>query len=53
QPALEELHDRAVEVRSMGRSMEEDPAFWLAAGSAGVLAGRLADSNRRWRSDTP
>jgi hypothetical protein len=50
QPALDELHDRGVEVGSMGRPMEEDPAFWLSAGCAGVLAGRLAASNRRWRS---
>jgi hypothetical protein len=52
-PALDELNDRGVEVRSMGRRMEEDPAFWLAAGAAGVLAGRLAASNQRWRSATP
>ena len=26
----------------MGRSFEDDPAFFLAAGAAGVLAGRMA-----------
>jgi uncharacterized protein DUF3866 len=48
-PALEELAARGVDVRSMGRGIEDDPAFFLAAGSAGVLAGRMAAENRRWR----
>ena len=26
----------------MGRSPDDDPAFFLAAGAAGVLAGRMA-----------
>jgi hypothetical protein len=47
-PALDELARRGVEVRSMGRWVEDDPAFFLAAGAAGVLAGRLAAGNRRW-----
>ena len=50
QPAIDELRDRAVTVRSMGRSMDDDPAFWLGAGAAGVLAGRMAATNRKWRS---
>jgi Protein of unknown function (DUF3866) len=48
-PALEELAARDVEVRSMGRGVADDPAFFLAAGAAGVLAGRLAAGDRRWR----
>jgi hypothetical protein len=36
----------------MGRGIEDDPAFFLAAGAAGVLAGRLAAENRRWRQST-
>jgi Protein of unknown function (DUF3866) len=48
-PALEELAARGIEPRSMGRGVEEDPAFFLAAGAAGVLAGRVAAGNRRWR----
>jgi Protein of unknown function (DUF3866) len=48
-PALEELRARGVEVRTMGRGIDDDPAFFLAAGAAGVLAGRLAAENRRWR----
>jgi hypothetical protein len=51
-PAVEELRARGVDVRSMGRGIEDDPAFFLAAGAAGVLAGRLAAENRRWRRST-
>ncbi|HEV8564634.1 MAG TPA: DUF3866 family protein [Actinomycetota bacterium] len=49
-PALDELSRRRVEVRTMGRSVDDDPEFFLAAGAAGVLAGRMAAGNRRWRS---
>jgi hypothetical protein len=49
QPAVEELRTRGIEVRSMGRGIDDDPAFFLAAGAAGVLAGRLAAEKRRWR----
>ena len=52
QPALDELHDRGVKVSSMGRAMEQDRAFWLASGAAGVLAGRLSATNEKWRSPT-
>jgi hypothetical protein len=48
-PAVEELRARGVDVRTMGRGIEDDPAFFLAAGAAGVLAGRMAAENRRWR----
>jgi hypothetical protein len=51
-PAVEELRARGVDVRSMGRGIEDDPAFFLAAGAAGVLAGRMAAENRRWRQST-
>ena len=50
-PAIDELVARAVEVRSMGRGVGDDPAFFLAAGAAGVLAGRMAAENRRWPRD--
>jgi hypothetical protein len=52
-PALEELRARGIDVRSMGRGIEDDPAFFLAAGAAGVLAGRSAAENRRWRVSAP
>jgi hypothetical protein len=48
-PALDELRERGLDVRTMGRGIDDDPAFFLAAGAAGVLAGRLAAENRRWR----
>ena len=51
-PAVEELRARDVDVRTMGRGIEHDPAFFLAAGAAGVLAGRMASENRRWRQST-
>jgi hypothetical protein len=47
-PALDELTRRGVEVRTMGRSADDDPEFFLAAGAAGVLAGRMAAGDRRW-----
>jgi hypothetical protein len=52
QPALDELRGRGLDVRTMGRGMDDDPAFFLAAGAAGVLAGRMAAENRRWRTPT-
>ena len=52
QPAVDELGARGMDVRSMGRGIEDDPAFFLAAGAAGVLAGRLAAENRRWQGST-
>jgi Protein of unknown function (DUF3866) len=48
-PALDELERTGVEVVSMGRSPADDPAFFLAAGAAGVLAGRMAANARRYR----
>jgi hypothetical protein len=35
----------------MGRTLEEDPEFFLAAGAAGVLAGRMAAGSERWRRE--
>jgi hypothetical protein len=52
QPAIEELRARGVDVQTMGREIEDDPAFFLAAGAAGVLAGRLAAENRNWRQSS-
>lgn len=40
QPRMPDL--RSIEVRSMGRSAEEDPAFFLAAAAAGVVAAEEA-----------
>jgi hypothetical protein len=50
-PALDELQRSGIGVESMGRTAADDPAFFLAAGAAGVLAGRMAAGSRRWRQD--
>ena len=49
QPALDELERAGVEIDSMGRTASDDPAFFLSAGAAGILAGRMAAGSRRWR----
>ena len=49
-PAVDELAARRIDVRSMGRGVDDDPAFFLAAGAAGVLAGRMVAEHRRWTS---
>ncbi len=49
-PALDLLDERGIEQRSMGRGPADDPAFFLAAGAAGILAGRMAEGNRTWAS---
>lgn len=41
-PALDLLVQRGIDIGSMGRGIADDPAFFLAAGAAGVLAGRMA-----------
>jgi hypothetical protein len=48
-PALAKLDELAFEIESMGRTPKEDPAFFLAAGAAGVLAGRMSAESRRHR----
>jgi hypothetical protein len=45
-PALEYLAEHRVAVESMGRRIADDPAFFLSAGAAGVLAGRMVASAR-------
>lgn len=50
QPALDLLTDHGIEPESMGRRPSEDPEFFLAAGAAGVLAGRMAARDGAWRA---
>lgn len=47
QPALDVLAQRGVHVKSMGRSVEHDRVFFLAAGAAGIVAAMKAPSNAR------
>jgi hypothetical protein len=53
QPALDLLADRVIEPESMGRRVADDPVFFLAAGAAGVLAGRMAARDSYWKQDHP
>lgn len=48
-PALTKLEELGFAVESMGRTPKDDPAFFLAAGAAGVLAGRMAAESGRDR----
>ena len=50
-PGIDGLAARGLDVRSMGRGPDDDPAFFLAAGAAGVLAARMAAAGRRWAAD--
>ncbi len=40
-PALRYLDDQGIKVSSMGRTFKDDPAFFLAAGAAGLVASEL------------
>ncbi len=47
-PAVSKLNELDIEIESMGRSPKDDPAFFLAAGAAGVLAGRTSARGPNW-----
>jgi hypothetical protein len=49
-PAVDLLERSGVEVTTMGRAMADDPAFFLAAGAAGIVAARMAAGSRAWRA---
>jgi len=51
EPAIELLAERGIGGETMGRTLQEEPAFFLAAGAAGVLAGRMAVGSARWRHE--
>jgi hypothetical protein len=53
QPAVDLLVERGIPPASMGRTAADDPEFFLAAGAAGVLAGRMAVGDSRWTSQPP
>jgi hypothetical protein len=48
-PGVALLAELGFRVESMGRTPDDDPAFFLAASAAGVLAGRMAANSRRYR----
>jgi len=45
-PAIDKLDELGFEVESMGRIPKDDLAFFLSAGAAGVLGGRMAAESR-------
>lgn len=45
-PAVDRLNREGIRVTSMGRGPDEDPVFFLAAGAAGMLAGKIAQAVR-------
>ncbi|HVM11281.1 MAG TPA: DUF3866 family protein [Actinomycetota bacterium] len=51
QPGVDLLRDRGIPMQTMGRTEAEEPEFFLAAGAAGVLAGRMAAGAARWRQE--
>lgn len=50
-PAVHHLEEGGISVTSMGRGLEDDPIFFLSAGGAGILAGRMAAGSRAWKKD--
>ena len=52
QPAVDLLADRGVTARTMGKTQDDEPEFFLAAGAAGVLAGRMAAGSERWQEES-
>jgi hypothetical protein len=52
-PAVHALEERGIAVTSMGRTLEDDPIFFLAAGGAGILAGRMAARSSKWMAGVP
>jgi hypothetical protein len=43
-PAIDLMKELGLQPNSMGRGVDDDPVFFLAAGAAGVLAGRMAQA---------
>lgn len=46
-PGMEELKERGVEVRCMGRRYEDDPEYFLSASAAGALAAEMLRSTTK------
>jgi hypothetical protein len=52
-PAVELMAEHGIRGETMGRPQSDDPTFFLAAGAAGVLAGRMAARDRAWKDAGP
>ncbi len=50
-PALDLLRERGIGAQTMGKTIEEEAEFFLAAGAAGVLGGRMAARSARWHAE--
>ena len=48
---VEALRERGIEVKTMGRSVEDDPEFFLAAGAAGAIAAERSKWTQGSSSD--
>ena len=51
-PGVELLREKGIDAETMGRKLEDEPEFFHAAAAAGVLAGRMATGDARWREET-
>lgn len=51
EPGIERLRDAGIAVTTMGRSIEDDPEFFLAAGAAGAIAAERLTWDESSRSD--
>lgn len=51
EPAIEMLRERGIEPDSMGRGLQAEPALFLAAGAAGIVAARMAAGRAQWKHD--
>jgi hypothetical protein len=45
-PAVDLLRRHGIRIETMGRSVDEDPAFFRSSGAAGILAGEIAMGRR-------
>jgi Protein of unknown function (DUF3866) len=51
EPAVQLLEEKGIPGETMGRDRGSEPEFFLAAGAAGVLAGRMATGSARWKRE--
>jgi hypothetical protein len=51
QPALEMLEENGIRAETMGKDRGTEPEFFLTAGAAGILGGRMAAGSARWKRE--